>query len=308
MIKKNPVHQGMAWALSLAAILLLAGCATQQTTYTVGETTEGQTAKAAAAAPAGIVLEYKMPEGRTLSYQDDTNTTEAQDIMGQLMESYTTSKSAFTYKAKGRKDQDFLLGVTIDDMSMSVAGPQGDMSPDLSPVVGKSFDMVLSPLGSEVDVSQAKAITYEFATGERNLASTFKLFFPDLPDKPLEIGDSWPSSYGTDEQAGTLNLRIDFQLVNTLEGVETVDGLECARIKSDITGTISGAGSQMGMEIDFSGTIKGTDHWYFAIKEGMYVRSTVDMTTEMSINVSTAGMTIPSTSTRKSEIKLTDWK
>ena len=89
--------------------------------------------------------------------------------------------------------------------------------------------MVLSPLGSEVDVSGAEAITYDIAGETRNLSSGFKMFFPDLPGKPVKIGDTWPSSAGTDEKTGSMKIQIDLQNVNTLEGFETVDGMECAR-------------------------------------------------------------------------------
>ena len=73
--------------------------------------------------------------------------------MGQTFESHSTNSNAFSLRAKGRKEKDFLIGMTIDTMALSIAAPQGDMSPDLTPLRGQSFDMVLSPLGSEVDVS-----------------------------------------------------------------------------------------------------------------------------------------------------------
>jgi hypothetical protein len=304
MSLKNTLAGRFASALAIAAVLALAGCAVKTTTPASEATKVAAPTPAPRAASAGTVLEYKMPAGRVLSYQDKTDGVEVTEVMGQSMESNTSSTSAFSFKGKGLKEKNLLLGATIDDMSVSVTSVQGDMSPDMKGLKGKTFDMVLSPLGAEVDVSGAEAITYEFATGTRNLASTFKLFFPDLPGKPLKVGDSWPSSYGTDENAGALKMRLDFQNVNTLEGFETVDGMECARISSKITGTISGSGNQMGMDMDFSGTHKGTDLWYFAVKEGIFVKSTSELTTEMSINVPAAGMTIPSTQTRKSEVKL----
>jgi hypothetical protein len=54
-----------------------------------------------------------------------------------------------------------------------------------------------------------------------------------------------------------------------------------------------------------SGTGKGTDLWYFAVKEGIYVKATSDATYELAIAVSAADMTIPMTQTRKGELKLT---
>jgi hypothetical protein len=55
----------------------------------------------------------------------------------------------------------------------------------------------------------------------------------------------------------------------------------------------------------FAGTLKGTDVWHFAVKEGIYVRSTTETVNEITITVSgPQPMTIPATQTRKSEVKL----
>jgi hypothetical protein len=259
----------------------------------------------AASAPASAVLDYKMPAGRVLTYQGSSEDAQVMEVMGQTMDTHTTNKSTFTFKAKGRKDKNLLLGVTIDDISASMTGAQGDMSPDMTSIKGKSFDMVLSPLGSEVDVSGAEAITYSIATETRNLASGFKAFFPDLPGKAVKIGDTWPSSDAIEEKTGSMTIQIQLQNVHTLEGFETVDGMECARVSTQVTGTISGSGSQMGQDMTFSGTSKGKSVWHFAVKEGIYVKAASELTTEMSVDVSSAGLTIPVTQTTKSEVKLT---
>ncbi|OGD13771.1 MAG: hypothetical protein A2W20_09005 [Candidatus Aminicenantes bacterium RBG_16_66_30] len=259
----------------------------------------------AASAPASTVLEYKMPAGRVLTYQASSEEAQIMEVMGQSMDTHTTGTSTYTFKAKGRKDKNLLVGVTIDDMSASVTGAQGDMSPDMSSIKGKSFDMVFSPLGSEIDVSGAEALTYAMATETRNLASGFKAFFPDLPGKAVKIGDTWPSSDAVEEKTGSMTIQIQLQNTNTLEGFETVDGMECARVSAQVTGTISGSGNQMGQDMTFSGTSKGKNVWHFAVKEGIYVKAASEMTTEMSVDVSSAGMTIPITQTSKSEVKLT---
>jgi hypothetical protein len=165
--------------------------------------------------------------------------------------------------------------------------------------------MVLSPLGSEVDVSGAEAITYSIQGETRSLVNSFKLFFPDLPGKPFKIGDTWPSSAAVEEKTGSMAIQIQIEQVHTLEGFETVDGMECARISTQNTGTINGSGSQMGQDMTFAGTTKGKDIWYFSVKDGIYVKMTSESTSEVSIDVPAAGMSIPMTMTSKGEIKLT---
>lgn len=253
-----------------------------------------------------VVLEYKMPAGRTLTYQAKSEESQVMEIQGQSMSTDTTGTSTFTFKAKGPKEKNFLVGVSIDDIATTVtSSAQGDVSPNMSTVKGKSFDMVLSPLGNEVDVTAAEAITFDMAGESRNISAGFKTFFPDLPGKPVKIGDTWPSSTSVEEKTSSMSIKVDQQYVNTLEGFETIDGIECARISSQITGTITGTGNQGGMDLGFSGTTKGKDVWYFAVKEGFFVKNANESTSEMSIDVAAAGMTIPANMTTKSEVKLT---
>ena len=255
------------------------------------------------AAAATVTLEYKMPSGRVLRYEAKEDAVETLDVMGQVVQTTSVSSSRFTVEPKGLREANHLLGVTIEDMAVKILSAGGDVSPDMKPVLGKSFDMVLSPLGVEVDVSGAEAITYASLNGTRNLAPGFKTFFPDLPDRPVKEGDSWPSDFVIEEKNESIDIRIEGQSIHTLEGFETVDGMECARIVAKITGIIMGTGVQQGMDLQFDGTLKGTDVWYFALAEGVYDMSTSDSETDMTISVS--GMSIPSISKRNGEIRLT---
>jgi hypothetical protein len=282
----------LAWAAGVMAGLILAGAAIPKT-------------GAAGNAEESVVLEYKMPAGQVLRYLSKDEMTQVSEAMGQKFETLATTTGTYSFQPKGRKEQNFLLAVSIDDMAMSITGTQGDLSPDLKSVKGKSFDMVLSPLGAEVDVSGAEPISYETLTGPRNVAMTFKAFFPDLPGKPVKVGDSWPSNYAIDEKAGPVDIHFDFQNLNTLEGFETVDGRACARISAKVTGNISGTGSQQGVDMLFGGTMKGTDLWYFALKEGVFVKLTSELSSDMAISMSGAqSMTVPTTQIRKREITL----
>jgi hypothetical protein len=165
--------------------------------------------------------------------------------------------------------------------------------------------MVLSPLGQEGEISGAEAITYELAGSPRSAATFFKVFFPDLPDKAVKIGDSWPSSFTIEEKTGPTSMRLEFQSLNTFEGWETVDGLECARITAKVTGTMSGMGKQQGMDTSTDGTSKGKDVWYFAVKEGIFVKMMSELTSEMTTSLTGAqSMTIPTTQIRTGEVKL----
>jgi hypothetical protein len=260
--------------------------------------------RASGPAPDDLVLEYKMPAGRVLRYLLKDEVKESTDRMGETVETVVTASGTDTFRAKGRKNGGHLLEVTIEDSTLVISSPRGENRPDLKPIIGKSFDLVLSPLGVEVDVSGAEAITFTSLSGPRSVAPGYKVFFPDLPDKPIRVGQSWTTNSIVEEQAGTIAIRTEIQRINTIDGVETVEGLECLRITAKLTGRFSGSGNAQGTDIKIDGKITGTDVWHFAPKEGIYVRSNSDVLNEMTVTV-TRGQTMTFPTTQKQKKTLT---
>lgn len=139
-----------------------------------------------------VTLAYQFPEGKTVAYRNVSTETQAMEIMGQTMGVSNLSTREFLVKPKGMKEEHLSLGVTIDGFKLSIDSPQGAMSADASSLLGKSFDMVLSSLGKEIDTSGASSLQYDLgAGGRRNIAAGFQAFFPDLPDHPVKTGDTW---------------------------------------------------------------------------------------------------------------------
>ncbi|MCX6561299.1 MAG: hypothetical protein NTZ26_12395 [Candidatus Aminicenantes bacterium] len=226
------------------------------------------------AAQGPVTLAYQFASGKILSYQETGSQTQAMDIMGQTMTTTVTSSLDFTLTPKGAKGQDFEIGVVIDAAKSDVQSPQGPMSPDMTPTIGKGFAMILSPLGKEIDVAGAKALKFDSPNGgQRDVSSSFQAFFPDLPDKPVKVGDTWPSEDTVVQQEGAGETTMHVVHTNTLDGFETVDGYECARIKVSSTGTIGGTLEQQGMSLTLAIKSVGQSTWYFAVKEGVYVKS-----------------------------------
>lgn len=246
------------------------------------------------AAPQGTVtLAYKFAPDITLSYKQSSTQTQDLDMMGQTMSTVSTSSMDLTLKGKGPKDGNLLVGVTIDAMATNTQSPQGDITPDLSTVIGKSFDLVLSPLGKEVDVSGAAAFTVDMGqAGRRDLSSNFQGFFPDLPDHAVKVGDTWPSEDNIVQKSDAGDIHISFKNENTLDGFETIDGRECARVKAAIKGTISGALNQGGNSLALDAKLEGNSTWYFAVKEGVFVKSDMKATMGGVISIESMSMTI----------------
>ena len=291
---KRPAKKLLVSA-AVIAVFILAGCAAK--TANVNMLGDPET---------GLNLTYRIPADQALTYFSTSDSTEVSEVMGQTVEVLTDGSSKYGFLTVGETDGNLRLEVTIEGMSMDISSPQGSITPDMSGLIGKSFEMTLSPLGKELDASEAAKLEYELMSGQtRNLQSGFQTIFPDLPDRPVKIGDSWPSYSTIEEKSETNAVKIEMEMENTLVGFETIDGLECAKIESKITGTMTGEGTQQGMNLTTSGDLKGTDTWYFAYSEGYLVKIVTEVEGDSSIQVSgAADMTIPSTRVMNMEMSL----
>ncbi len=292
MSGKGRSKQVLVGLLVLSTLVLFAGCAAKRAS---GQETE-----------AGLILRYRMPESRTLSYRATTDFTQIMEIQGQSTEIKADTTLDYSVSPEGRSKDNHRLQVTIDGMEMAVTHPKGVITPNLDGVVGKSFGMTLSPLGKELELAGAHTLQYELAETEKHsLAMEFQEAFPDLPDGPVKIGDTWPTEWTISENIDGAEVEMTFNGVNTLEGFEEVDGLDCARIQMAFTGILEGNREVKGLNFATSGNIEGSATWYFAYKKGIFVKLVTAGTGDADILVSgKKTMTIPTTRSFKMETKL----
>ena len=292
MFHKDTFKTWIVFLPVIMAIFILAGCAAKLPIWGNQQT--------------GLILQYRMAEDLALKYQLTIEQAQDVEVMGQQMKTETKGEIAFTVKSKGLKENNQQLGITIDSMKIKINSPQGELTPDMTTVEGKSFDMIMSRLGKELDLSGAESIQYDLGqAGKRDVASNFQAIFPDLADKPIKVGDTWTSKDTITEKVGSGEIKISLESLNTLAGFETVGGLECAKITAKITGTLEGGGEQMGADLAFKGEIEGSETWYFAYKEGLFVNQKADVSTKGSVSVSgPQEMSIPMAQNMRIETKL----
>lgn len=279
--------------LTVAAISALSGCGGKK--QAVWGDTES-----------GLILEYRMAEGDMLKYEMIQEGTEKVEVMGQTNESATSKTYVFALESKGMDGDNHLLGITIESFEASMKNVQGQFDAEGADVVGASFDMILSPLGKEISLPGAAEIKYGIGPlGDRSIESDFEGAFADLAANPIKVGDSWTTPDTINIDQGNAQIRITSEGMNTLDGYETVEGFECARVVVDITGTITGEGEQMGAPLVFEGTLAGTETWYFAYKEGLYVKASADMTSDIMVTVQAGQeMKVPIAGTMKFQTRL----
>lgn len=280
MNRRNEVTACVLLAVLGLAIGLFPGCAAK---------------KAAPPGTEAIALVYKMAEGKPVVYRSMQTASQTMEVMGQYMNIETSRKVVFTVTPGEVKNGDQHLAVRIDSLEASMTAPQGDFTADTSPVLGKSFEMTLSATGKEMNITGADLIQYSVgAAGQRSVKPDFQNVFPDLGGNPVKIGDTWTVTDTIDVEDGGMKLKIAGVYVNTFEGPESINGIECARIRTTSTGTVAGEGQQQGASVNVDSKWEATDLWFFAHKQGMLAKYTSEQSMVGTATVGGAqGMSIP---------------
>jgi hypothetical protein len=291
MIRKQMKQASILFMLIILIAAFITGCAVKKEIWGNPD--------------AGLILTYRMPENQVFQYRATSEESQTVEIMGQANSTKSTSGNKFSVKSKGLKDNNLILGITVNDIKLDITSMMGDISPDMKPIIGKEFEMTLSPLGKEIGFSGAESLKYNLGpSGDRNIESSFRTIFPDLSDLPVKIGDSWKSKDENTEKTGGISVTVTTESISTLQGLETVNGLECVKITTNTTGKVSGGGTQGGQDISFKGDIKGSSTWYFAYKAGVFVKLTSQSSSKGSVTVTAMNMDLPMTTESKTEISL----
>jgi hypothetical protein len=263
--------------LSLAALV---GCAGKKTAIKTSD---------------GVILQYRMAEGKAMMYEKTETSTQSMKVMGQAMDTETNKTTAFTVEPKGLIEGKHGLTITIDSMEAGLKTPQGSFTADTESAVGESFDMMLSAQGKEMGLDGADGIEYNLGmAGTRSIRPDFEAFFPDLPGERVKIWDTWTTQDTIDVADSGMDVRIISENLNVLEGYETVNGRDCAKVTVDVTGSVTGEGMQGGANLEFGGEMTGKETWYFDYAAGVFVKSSSDLSVVATVNISgPQEMTIP---------------
>jgi hypothetical protein len=280
--------------LAIPVFLMISGCASKKNVIQDPEH--------------GLILKYHMPEKQMYKYLFSSTFDQRLDIRGQSISINGNETRRLSIQSEGRKNNKINLAATIDSMTMEMTSPQGEIVPDMSDVIGKNFSFSLSELGKEGDLPEGTMLEYELVPGEKASAlSGLQAMFPDLPRRRVKLGDTWISSDTITEKTSRGEVHLYLQSSNRLEAIDTVNGMRCARVVAEVTGTLESEGKEQGTTLLTNAAVTGTDIWYFAFDTGVFVKSISTGVAEGSIKaMGPQEMTIPLKREYQIEIALTD--
>ena len=242
-----------------------------------------------------VKLAYSTSSGKNLQYQSNTDITQTMDINGQTVNVLVTTFIGFKVKMLEKVSDNLKLNITIDSLKMKVDAMQGANEVKIKEIEGKSFNILLSPRGKIVDISEAEKIQFSMeGQGSTSIAQSFMDIFPRLPEKEIRPGETWTSVDTVTSQSSAASTRQIIESNYKYEGIEKINGTDCAKIVSSIRGTAETRAQSMGMDIFYSGPLQGQVVLYFAIKDGYYVKQ--ELSTKLSGKIEISGpenMTFP---------------
>jgi hypothetical protein len=231
-----------------------------------------------------VKLEYNYPEGKVFKYLTDSKIVQDMDVNGQSMLVNISIYLGCEVKGAGKAGENLKLEIKIDSLTQNVESPQGTAGGPIAEVSGKVFNMVISPAGKAIDLSEASKLIYTAGgSAENNMTQAFLNFFPALPKGEVKQGDTWITNDTIDNKTPANSMWVSVQSNLKFDGIESIDGIDCAKITATLTGTRKMITQSQGMEIHSSGPYTGTQVVFVAIKEGNLVKEMV--TTKMSGNI-----------------------
>jgi len=242
-----------------AAVVLSAGCAATREPW--GNPSSG------------LLLSYRFEGDGARHYRRTVATEQTMRTLGRERGVSASRTVDFRIVSGGSADGTLSLDVTVEGLVYALDTPRGKIEREAPEAHDRRFVMTLSPLGTAIDLGDAESIEYSMPpVGMQKLADEFRDLLPELPDRPLRVGDTWTATRSVDDPRFRGTMEVSTHLVNKLEGYETIDGVPCAKITTQITGRMTGLTEGPVGSDSSSGAVSGSATWYFDYRGGVLVR------------------------------------
>ncbi len=222
-----------------------------------------------------VKLEYNVPSGG-VKYLSTSKIIQTMDINGQSMQANVFSALGCSIRQTDKQDGNLKLEVMIDTMGQRTDSPNGNIGGAILDVIGKTFSITISPSGKEKDITEAAKITFNVeGSGPSDLSQSFYDYFPDLPENPVSPGYTWTTTDTVKANTPAMTLMMIIKSENKFEGFETVDGTDCVKITSILSGTRDMKIQTQGNDIKMAGPFTGTGALLFSTTKGYFIKHIV---------------------------------
>jgi hypothetical protein len=253
----------------------------------------------------GIQLGYKPTAGSTAKYKISSSSEFSQSMMGQEQTFGSTSDQLMKLHIASIQNGAINYDISYENVSIESSVPGiPDMDTYKKELLQSNITVQSDAMGKVGKISGVDAI--KKTTTGKNIEVAIKNLFLVFPAKAIKIGETWPEEQTNSVVSGPLEIEIKSSTVYRFVGVEKHMNKECYRFDSETKITLSGAGEQGGMGLEYEGSGGGKGVVYFDYLNGLIVSMSGSQSTEGVVAIPSQGMDIPTSSVQNAKIELTE--
>ncbi len=229
----------------------------------------------AAAPAAGQVLRYGGDPGTARTYLREQSDRVVQTVNARQLATEIRGTWRLEAAVAGAAADSLTLRVVHDSLAISEGG--APVQPDLSELYGIPVTILMDRRGQVADVVVPDSLPA--AAARLDLGSTYRAFFPRLPEGEAAAGAAWAdTTAATAVQAG-LELRVTRVNRYRSQGWAQSAGRRMVRVEYETELSIEGSGEQEESGIVLGGTGRGTGGYSFDPEAGAFISGgeTVEM-------------------------------
>ncbi len=254
-------------------------------------------------------LVYKPQLGKGMIYATESQQKTTQEMAGQEIVSEGSSQSKIELMPQSLSPNDnFICIARYLDKSTKLKNRLMDTTLVESDQCNKRVEIEFDKLGKVLQVTLLDSFPQPagmMRMGAIDPKLAFKRLLRELPDRPVDLGDTWTKVTIDSISVMGMKLNVTTDPKFTLVGEEEMLGYKCLKVTYTGNVSVEGKGSQMGNEFFFEGSGKAEGTFYFAPEEGLLVSEEVITDQEMTIAISgQVNMTIPQTTSTHSKTVL----
>lgn len=207
----------------------------------------------------GQVLRYGGESGESHTYTRTQEDHVAQTVSGVEQNIDIESYWRFTTTLRDVSDNQVTIEIVHDSVSMVGMPGAGDL--DFSALYGKPVVVMLGSRGEVSDIAVPESLPAEL--DRLDLETTYRAFFPNLPEEEISTGSSWTDTISV--QTNQNGIDVDVHRISTYTSMGDAEhaGHDAVQIEFTSEIELEGSGNQMGNQISLSGNGTGSGTIYF---------------------------------------------